>query len=66
MGQLNVNSETSFGSHWIVQNVDCLIYISDTDMEEEHRQHSIDHGIYIKASFTDTDLPAGPDLLAST
>jgi len=33
----NENSETSFGSLRIVKGVDRLIYISDTDMEEEHR-----------------------------
>jgi len=32
-----VNSETGFGSLRIVKGVDCLIYISDTDMEEGHR-----------------------------
>jgi len=28
------NSETGFGSLTIVKGVDCLIYISDTDMQE--------------------------------
>jgi hypothetical protein len=31
------NSETGFGSLWIVKGVDRLIDISDTDMEEEYR-----------------------------
>jgi len=30
-----VNSKTGFGSLWIVKGVDHLIYISETDMEEE-------------------------------
>jgi hypothetical protein len=29
-----VNSESSFGCHMIVNGVDHLIYISDTDIEE--------------------------------
>jgi len=33
----NVNSETGFDSLTIVKDVDRLIYISDTDMEEGHR-----------------------------
>jgi len=32
-----VNSESSFGSLRIVQGVERLIYISDTDIEEGHR-----------------------------
>jgi len=32
-----VNSETGFGSLRIIKCVGRLIYISDTDMEEEHR-----------------------------
>jgi len=32
-----VNSETGFGSLRIVKSVECLIYISDTNMEEGHR-----------------------------
>jgi hypothetical protein len=32
-----VNSETGFGSLWIVKGVDRRIYISETDMEERHR-----------------------------
>jgi len=32
-----VNSEMGFGSLRIVKAVDCLIYISDTDMEKGHR-----------------------------
>jgi len=43
-----VNSEAGFGSPRIVKGVDCLIYISDTDMEEGHQEHSIEHTIYIK------------------
>jgi len=31
-----VNSETGFGSLRIIQGVDCLIYISDIDMEKAH------------------------------
>jgi len=31
------NSKTGFGSLRIVEGVDRLIYISDTDMEEGHR-----------------------------
>jgi len=31
------NSETGFGSLRIVKDVDRLIYISDTNMEEGHR-----------------------------
>jgi hypothetical protein len=31
-----VNSETGFGCLRIVIGVDCLIYIIDTDMEEEY------------------------------
>jgi hypothetical protein len=31
------NSETGFGSFRIVKGVDCLIYISDTNMEEGYR-----------------------------
>jgi len=37
-----VNFEMGFGSVRIVKGVDRLIYISDTDMEEGHRQHSIE------------------------
>jgi hypothetical protein len=33
---LYVNSESSFGCHMIVNSVDHLIYISDTDIEEGH------------------------------
>jgi hypothetical protein len=33
----NENSEIRFGSLRIVNGMDCLIYISDTDMEEGHR-----------------------------
>jgi len=32
-----VNSETGFGSLRIVKGVDCLIYSSDTNMEEGYR-----------------------------
>jgi len=32
-----VNSETDFGSLRIVQGVDRLTYISDTDMEKRHQ-----------------------------
>jgi hypothetical protein len=42
------NSETGFGSLRIVNGVDRLIYISDTDMEEGHRLHSIEYTIYIQ------------------
>jgi len=37
-----VNFEMGFGSVRIVKGVDRLIYISDTDMEEGHRPHSIE------------------------
>jgi len=43
-----VNSKTGFGSLRIVKGVDRLIYISDTDMEEGYRYHTIEHTIYIK------------------
>jgi hypothetical protein len=33
----NENSETGFGSLRIVKGGECLIYISDTDMEEGHQ-----------------------------
>jgi hypothetical protein len=42
------NSETGFGSLRIVKGVDRLIYISDTDMEQGHRLHSIKYTIYIQ------------------
>jgi len=32
-----VNSEAGFGSPRIVKGVDCLIYMSNTDMEEGHQ-----------------------------
>jgi hypothetical protein len=32
-----VNSETGFGNLWNVKGVDCLMYISDTDMEGGYR-----------------------------
>jgi predicted class III extradiol MEMO1 family dioxygenase len=44
----NENSETGFGSLRIVKGVDRQIYISDTDMEEGHRLHSIEHTIYVQ------------------
>jgi len=31
------NSKAGFGSLRMVKGVDCLIYISDTDMEDGHR-----------------------------
>ena len=43
-----VNSEAGFGSPRIVQGVDCLIYISDTDMEERRQQPTIKNTTYIK------------------
>jgi len=43
-----VNSEKGFGSLRIVKGVDRLIHISDTDMEEGHRQHSIENTIYLE------------------
>jgi hypothetical protein len=36
-----VNSERGFGSLRIVKGVDCLIYISDTNMEQGHREPTI-------------------------
>jgi len=36
-GATCVNSKAGFGSPRIVKGVNRLIYISDTDMEEEHR-----------------------------
>jgi len=32
-----VNSETGFGSFRIIKGVDCLIYISNTDIDEGHQ-----------------------------
>jgi len=38
-----VTTETGFGSFRIVNSVDHLIYISNTNMEEEHWYHFIKH-----------------------
>jgi hypothetical protein len=43
-----VNSETGFGRLRIVMGVDRLIYISDTDIEDGHQKHTIQHPIYIQ------------------
>ena len=43
-----VNSETGLGRLRIVKDVDRLIYICDTDMEEGHRSHSIEYTIYLQ------------------
>jgi hypothetical protein len=42
------NSETGFCSLRIVMGVGRLIYITDTDLEEGHRQHFIEHTIFCK------------------
>jgi len=47
---LYVNSETGFASFRIVNGVNLWIAISDTDMEEGHRQPTIQHTIYFKIS----------------
>jgi hypothetical protein len=44
-----VNSETGFGNLSIVQGVDRLIYIMDTDMKEGHQKPTIEHTIYIQS-----------------
>ena len=48
-----VNSDRGFGSLRIVKGVDRLIYISDTDIEEGHRKHSIEYNLP-HVSTTDT------------
>jgi len=42
-----VNSATAFGSHRIVEDVDRVMYISNTNMEERHQWHSIEFTIYL-------------------
>jgi len=43
-----VNSAAGFSSLRIVNGVDSLIYISNSDIEEGHRYHSIKYTIYLK------------------
>jgi hypothetical protein len=40
-----LNSETGFGSLRIVNGVDRMIYISDTNIQERHRSHTNEHTI---------------------
>jgi len=45
---MNENSETGFDHLRIVESVDRLIYISDTDREEGHQSPTIQYTIYFK------------------
>jgi len=59
-----VNSNTGFGSLWLVEVVDVMINISNTDMEEGHRQPTINHTTYMKI---DQSIPIHPlDLVVKT